>query len=201
MRTSHRTALASVIALIVTLGLGSGALGQAASPAAEPTDPGEAGVPDVFPSAEEISAVLGAEVEARGVQAGLSQLWEGSAVDTEALPGAQLAMYASPAADGQERFTGVIIDVAHFESVDHAVQHVDGVVLGGAPPDFETEVAGDFVTTLSFASDDDTGGSVIILRRGPVAVAVTVAATGATEMEAASEAIVQLVLDRLEGNG
>jgi len=56
------------------------------------------------------------------------------------------------------------------------------------------------VATASFESDDGFGGSFLFLREGPVVVAVTAMATGTTEMEAVSEAVVALVLSRLHGD-
>jgi hypothetical protein len=206
MRTGDATRVRRVMAaclsaLMATIGLGGSVLAQSASPSAEPSALVETAVLDPFPSAEEISEILGVDVEARGIEDGLSQIWEGTSIDLQALPSAQLQIYRSPTDEPQGSLTGIIIDVAHFDSVDDAVQHVDDDVLDGYPPGFETDLSGDYVATASFETDDGFGGSFMFLREGPVVVAVTAMATGTTEMEAVSEAVVALVLSRLHGEG
>jgi len=192
--------VACLTASMAVSGLGGSLLAQSPSPPVEPDTLVETAVLDPFPTVEEISEVLEVEVEARGIEDGLSQIWEGTDLDWQSLPSAQLQMYVSPQDEPQGPLTGVIIDVARFESVDDAVHHVDDVVFADGAPGFETELSGDFVATASSESDDEMGGSFIFLREGPVAVVVTVFATGATEMEAASESIVGLVLSRLHGD-
>ena len=130
----------------------------------------------------------------------MSQIWEGTDIDLQTLPSAQLQVYFSPTDGPQDLMTAVIIDVAHFGSVDDAAQHVDDVVFEDGLPDFETDLTGDYVDTASFETDDGFGGSYIFLREGPVVVAVTTMAAGTTEMEAVSEAVVAFVLGRLHGD-
>ncbi len=61
-----------------------------------------------------------------------------------------------------------------------------------------TELAGKFVVPISFVHDG-AGAAIIILVNGPVAFAVTALATDEPEPETESEAIAQLILDRLAG--
>ncbi len=195
----RRMAMTCLLAGVATFGVSGSLLAQSPSPPEASSTPMEDAGPDPFPNAGEISEILGVDVEARGVEDGLSQLWEGSDIDWQALPSAQLAMYASPADADPETLTGIIIDIVRFESTDDATQHMADVAFGDddVDPGFETELDVDFVATMSFASEDGFGGSVIMLSTGPDAVAVTVFASGVSEMEAASTAIVELVLDRL----
>ena len=167
-------------------------------PQTEPNLPGTE-LPDPFPTAEEVSDILGIEVEARGIQDGLSQIWEGADLDWQSMPAAHMQMYVSRQDGPDGPLAGVIIDVARFESVDDAVSKVDDVRSAEGPTGFETELRGDYVATASFESDDGFGGSYIFLREGPVAVVATVFASDTSEMEAASETIVGLVLSRLQG--
>ena len=95
---------------------------------------------------------------------------------------------------------GVTIDIVDLGTAEQAVPHVDEVMLGDEPTAFETDLEGDFVATMSFASDEGFGGSAVVLRDGPVAIAVVAAVEGATEMEAASEAIALLVQSRIQGH-
>jgi hypothetical protein len=201
----HRNASARVIAAclsasMVTIVLGGSLLAQSPSASVEPSTAVQTAVPDPFPSAEEISDILGVDVEARGIQDSLSQIWEGTNIDWQALPSAQLQFYFPSVDESQAPVAGVIIDVAHFGSVDDAVQHVDDAVFDANSPSFETELSGDYVTTASFESDDGFGGSFMFIREGPVVVSVMAMATGATEMEAVTEAVVALVLSRLHGD-
>jgi len=192
--------VACLSALMATIGLGGSLLAQSPSPTVEPSTLVESAVLDPFPSAEEISEILGVDVEARGIEDGLSQIWEGTDIDLQTLPSAQLQVYFSPTDGPQDSLTAVIIDVAHFDSVDDAAQHVDDVVFADGLPGFETDLPGDYAATASFQTDDGFGGSYIFLREGPVVVAVTAMAAGTTEMEAVSEAVVALVLSRLHGD-
>jgi hypothetical protein len=193
----RRVMVACLSAAMATIGLGGSLLAQSPSPLVEPSTLVETVVLDPFPSAEEISDILGVHVEARGIEDGLSQIWEGTIIDWQSLPSAQLQFYFSPTDEPQVPLTGAIIDVAHFGSVEDAVQSVDDVVFVDGPPGFVTDLPGDYVATASFESDDGFGGSYIFLREGPVVVAVTVIAAGTTEMEAISEAVGALVLGRL----
>jgi hypothetical protein len=86
--------------------------------------------------------------------------------------------------------------------VDEAVTNVEDTVFGDDEvlPGFATELEGDFLASMSGATDDGMGVSVIFMVTGPVAVSVTAVATDVPEMEAESEAIVELVLDRLRGD-
>jgi hypothetical protein len=195
----RRVMVAGLSALMAMIGLSGSLLAQSPSPPVEPSTLVETAVLDPFPTAEEISDILGVDVEARGIEDGLSQIWEGTILDWQALPSAQLQIYFSPTEEPQGPSAGVIIDVAHFGSVDDAMRHVDDVVDDGQPG-FATDLTGDYVATASFETDDGIGGSFMFFREGPVVVAVTAMATGTTEMEAISEAVVALVLSRLHGD-
>ena len=195
--------VACLSALMTVIGLGGSLLAQSPSPPVEPRTLVETAVLDPFPTAEEISDILGVDVEARGIEDGLSQIWEGTILDWQTLPSAQLQIYASPTDEVQGPSAGVIIDIARFGSADDAMRHVDDVVddvVDDGQPGFATDLTGDFVATASFESDDGFGGSFMFLREGPVVVAVTAMATGTTEMEVVSEAVVALVLSRLHGD-
>ena len=196
----RRVMVACLSALVAMIGLGGSLLAQSPSPSAEPSALVETAVLDPFPSAEEMSEILGVGVEARGIEEGLSQIWEGTDIDVQTLPSAQLQVYFSPTDGPQDSMTAVIIDVAHFGSVDDAAQHVDDVVFEDGLPGFEADLTGDYVDAASFETDDGFGGSYIFLREGPVVVAVTAMAAGTTEMEAVSEAVVAFVLGRLHGD-
>ena len=195
--------IACLSAFIAVIGLGGSLLAQSLSPPVEPSTLVETVVLDPFPTAEEISDILGVDVEARGVEDGLSQIWEGTLLDLQTLT-AQLQIYASPTDEPQGPFIGVTIDIVRFGSADDAMRHVDDVVNDAVDdlvqPGFATDLTGDFVATASFESDQGFGGSFIFLRDGPVVVVVTAAATDATEMEAVSEAVVALVLSRLHSD-
>ncbi len=86
----RRVMVACLSALVATIGLGGGLLAQSPSPPVEPSALVETAVLDPFPTAEEISDILGVDVEARGVEDGLSQIWEGTILDLQTLPSAQL---------------------------------------------------------------------------------------------------------------
>jgi hypothetical protein len=175
-----RVMVAGLCALVATIGLGGSLLAQSPSPSVEPSTLVETAVLDPFPTAEEISDILGVDVEARGIEDGLSQIWEGTILDWQTLPSAQLQIYASSTDEPQGPSAGVIIDIAHFGSADDAMRHVDDVVddlvddlVDDGQPGFATDLTGDFVATASFESDDGFGGSFMFLREGPVVVAVT----------------------------
>lgn len=186
---------------MAVVGLCGTLLAHSPAPSASPTKPMEIDDTALFPSADQISEVLGVSVESQGVQSGLSQAWEGSDFDPETLPSAHMAVYASPP-DDDGQLTGVVIDIIRFESVDEAVTNVEDTMFGDDEvlPGFETELDGDFLATISGATDDAMGVSVIFMVTGPVAVSVTAVATDVPEMEAESEAIVGLILDRLRGD-
>jgi hypothetical protein len=199
----RRVMVAGLCALMAMVGLGGSLLAQSPSPPVESSTVVETAVVDPFPTAEEISDILGVDVEARGIEEGLSQIWEGTILDWQTLPSAQLQIYASSTDEPQGPSAGVIIDIAHFGSADDAMRHVDDVVddvVDDGQPGFATDLTGDFVATASFESDDGFGGSFMFLREGPVVVVATMFAAGATEMEVASEAVVALVLSRLHGD-
>jgi hypothetical protein len=194
--------VAGLCALVATVGLGGSLLAQAPSPSLEPSTVVEAADADLFPSAEEVSEILGVEVESLGVHDGLSQAWEGSDFYSDSLPSAQMATYTSPQGEDEGPLTGVVIDIVRFESGDDALRHTKDTMFGDdvvAKLDFETDLGGDLVATMSWAADDGVGGSVIVLVTGPVAIVVVALASDAPEMEAESEAIVGLILDRLSG--
>ena len=197
----RRTVIACLFACIAAIGVSDSRLAQSPYPPGASSAPVGAG-PQVFPSAEEISEVLGVDVEARGIQDGLSQLWEGTDIDVDALVSARTQSYAAPQAETQDPLTGVLIDVAHFQGLDEAAQHGDDVAAAvtNGLPGFATDLSGDLVATGSFTSDEGFGGSIIVVRDGLVVVVVTTFATGADEMEAVSEAVVGLVLRRLHGD-
>ena len=186
---------------MAVVGLCGALMAQSPAPSASPIDPMEIDDTALFPSADQISQVLGVSVQSQGVQSGLSQAWEGSDFDAGTLPSAHMAVYASPP-DDEGQLTGVVIDIIRFQSVDEAVTNVEDTVFGDDEvlPGFETELEGDFLASMSGATDDGMGVSVIFMVTGPVAVSVTAVATDVPEMEAESEAIVELVLDRLRGD-
>ena len=194
-----RVAMALLLALGAAIGPVGSVLGQSPSPAPEPDDSTVTDVSGPVPSAQEVSLVLGIEVEAGELREDLSQLWEGADLDWQAVSSAQQRMYRSSAGEQPGPSAGVIVDIARFTGPEDAVHHVDETLFGGRPPGFATALSADFVATESFATDDGFGGSFIFVRNGPVVVAVTAAAADTSELEAATEAIVELVLGRLPG--
>jgi hypothetical protein len=198
----RRTVIACLFACIATIGDSGSLLAQSPSPPGASSAPVEGAGLELFPSAEEISEVLDVDVEARGIQDDLSNLWEGTDIDWDAMVSARTQSYAPPQAETQDPLTGVLIDVVHFQGLDEAAQHGDDVAAAvtNGLPGFATDLSGDLVATASFTSDDGFGGSVIVVRDGLVVVVVTTFATGADEMETVSEAVVGLVLGRLHGD-
>ena len=156
----------------------------------------ESGAMSGFPTAAEVSEVLGVEVGIRGIEPGLSQLWEGIEFDWQELPSAYIGMYSAPPFETEEPLMGVVIDVAEFATVDDAIRHADGK-FADYREGFETKLSGDYVLTHTFPSGD-FDGSFIVLRDGLVIVVVTAMSFDGTVMEAASEEIVELVLRRLD---
>lgn len=188
---------AVLLAAVAAIGAGGGALAQSPSTQPDPSASPDAGVPSPFPTAEEVSGVLGVEVGIRGIEPGLSQLWEGIEFDWQELPTAMIGIYVAPPLGTGDPVAGATIDVAEFETVDEAVRHADDK-FADYPEGFETDLGGDYVLTQTFQSDD-FGGSFIVFREGPVIVVVTVASFDGTVMEAASELLVELVLAKLDG--
>lgn len=177
---------------------GGGALAQESPPEPESSVMVVAEVPSPFPTAEEVSEVLGVEVGIRGIEPGLSQLWEGIEFDWQELPSAMVGTYVAPPNGTGEPLVGVTIDVAEFVTVEDAVRHADDK-FADYPEGFETDLDGDYVLAQTFPSDD-VNGSFIVYREGTLIIVVTAASFDGTMMEAASEALVELVLSKL-GNG
>ena len=188
---------AVLLAAVAAIGAGGGALAQSPSTQPGPSVSPDAGVPSPFPTAEEVSEVLGTEVGIRSIEPGLSQLWEGIEFDWTELPRAMLGVYVAPPYGTGESIAGAMIDVAEFETADDAVRHADDK-FADYPEGFETDLDGDYVLTHTFASDD-VDGSFIVFREGPLIVLVTAMSFDGTVMETASEAILELVLGKLDG--
>ena len=187
--------VAVLLGALAVTATGGGALAQEPSPEPESSVMVDAGVPSPFPTAEEVSEVLGVEVGIRGIEPGLSQLWEGIEFDWQELPTAMIGTYVAPPLGTGEPLAGATIDVAEFETEEDAVLHADDK-FAGYPEGFETDLDGDYVLTQTFPSDD-FDGSFIVFREGPLIVVVTAVSFDGTVMEAASEAIVELVLSKL----
>lgn len=189
--------VAVILCALAATAIGGGALAQSPSSHPESSATVEALVPSPFPTAEEVSDVLGVEVGIRAIEPGLSQLWEGIEFDWQELPTAMIGTYVAPPLGTGELVAGATIDVAEFETVDDAVRHADDK-FAGYPEGFETDLDGDYVLAQTFQSDD-FGGSYIVFRDGPIIVVVTAASFDGTVMEAASELLVELVLSKLDG--
>jgi len=177
---------------------GGGALAQEPSPEPESSLMVVAAIPSPFPTAEEVSEVLGVEVGIRGIEPGLSQLWEGIEFDWQELPTAMIGIYVAPPYGTGEPTAGVTIDVAEFVAVEDAVRHADDK-FADYPEGFEADLDGDYVLTQTFPSDD-FDASFIVYREDTLIIVVTTVSFDGTVMEAASEAIVELVLSKL-GDG
>ncbi len=190
--------VAVLLGALAATAAGSGALAQEPDPEPEPSVLVDAEVPSPFPTAEEVSGVLGHEVGIRGVEPGLSQLWEGIEFDWQELPRAMIGIYVAPPYGAGEPLAGVTIDVAEFVTVEDAVRHADDK-FADYPKGFETDLDGDYVLTQTFPSDD-FDASFIVYREDTLIVVVTAVSFDGTVMEAASEATVELVLSKL-GDG
>jgi hypothetical protein len=186
-----------LLSALTATAIGGGALAQEPTPQLGPSAPVDASVPSPFPTAEEVGAVLGVEVGIRGIEPGLSQLWEGIEFDWQELPSAYVGIYRAPPFETDEPLAGAIIDVAEFVTVDDAMRHADEK-FADWPTGFETDLSGDHVFTHTFPSED-FDGSFIVLRDGSVVVVATVMTSNGTDTEAASEAMVELVLSKLRG--
>ena len=198
-RRARQAVAAGLCALLATISLGGNLVAQSPTPSVAPSSLVETVGADLFPTAEEVSDIFGVDLELLGIGGGLSQAWESSDFDSEMLS-AQMAMYSSAQEEGEGPLTVVIIDIVVFESADDALLHTRDTMFGDEPPPpgFETELAGEFVVPISFVHDG-AGAAIIILVKGPVAFAVTALATDEPEPEIESEAIAQLILDRLAG--
>ena len=113
-----------LLGALVATATGGGALAQEPSPEPESSVMVDAGVPSPFPTAEEVSEVLGVEVGIRGIEPGLSQLWEGIEFDWQELLTAIIGTYLAPPL-GTGPLAGATIDVAEFETEEDAVLHAD----------------------------------------------------------------------------
>ncbi|MEX1335996.1 MAG: hypothetical protein AB1Z66_11915 [Candidatus Limnocylindrales bacterium] len=198
-RRARRALASGLCALLATVNLGGNLLAQPPTSSAEPSPSSETEGVHLFPSAEEVSDIFGVDLTLLGIGGGLSQAWEGSDFDSEALS-AQMAMYASAREQDEGPRTAVIIDIVVFESADDALMHTKDTLFGDdpIPPGFETESAGDFVVPMSFTHE---GAAIAIVFHvtGPVAFSVTALAEDAPEPKAERDAIAQLILDRLVG--
>ena len=191
-RTRWVAVLLGALAVTAT---GVVALAQEPSPQPEPSAMDVAGVPSPFLTAEEVSEILGTEVGIRSIEPGLSQLWEGIEFDWQELPRAMLGIYVAPPYGTGEPLAGVTIDVAEFVTVEDAVRHADDK-FADYPEGFDTDLDGDYVLTQTFPPDE-FDASFIVFREGALIVVVTAMSFDGTVMEAASEAIVELVLSKL----
>jgi hypothetical protein len=198
----RRPLTAFLVICLLLVATAPAVVAQSPSPPPSP----EVAVPDFdpfFPTADEVGAVLGQTVEAMGVMADMSQLWEGTDIDPDALLAKRLQRYRSlmgeiPGA-ADDSFASVTVDIDWFRSADDAARYGGEVASRVSDPlaGFPTELSAEMVATGSWASDEGFGGSTIVARAGPVVVIVTAARTGATEMETATEGVTRLVLDRL----
>ena len=196
MTSTYRVATGSLLALLVAMSLTVGATAQSPDPDAELTDPKGAPPGDVFPSAVEISGIMGVEVELLGVEGGLSQAWEGSDFTPDSVRSAEMAIYMSPGDEGSRH--AVLIDIVRFASAADALEQTrefvfDETTLPGA---FETGLAADLIATMSFTRDG-TGFVFIQLVTGPDAFSATALVEGGPAPEVQGEAIAELILERL----
>ena len=77
----RRGFVACLLASVATISVSGILLAQSPAPSGASSGPVEDVGLQLFPSAEEMSEILDVDVEARGIQDGLSQLWEGADVD------------------------------------------------------------------------------------------------------------------------
>lgn len=203
MRGSHTrpvraTLTVGLFALVTTIGLGGSVLAQSPTPTGDPDAPAVAPGADLFPSAVEISEILGGELELLGVDRGLSQAWEGSDFAPETVRSIQMAMYRSPEAVDEGQLKAVIIDVVRFEGADEALSQARELMFGEdpVPTDFESGLTGDLAITTSF-THEGLGGTFVFVVSGPDAFSVSAMAMNEEPPETAGEAIAQLIQDRL----
>lgn len=192
---ARRRWVAILLGALAAAATAGGALAQSPSSHPEASATIDARVPSPFPTAEEVSDVLGTEVGIRSIEPDLSQLWEGIELDWHELPRAMLGVYTAPPYRTGEPIAGATIDVAEFETVEDALRHADDK-FAGYPESFETDLDGDYILAQTFPSDE-LDGSFIVVREGRLIVIVTAMSLDGTVMEAASEAIMELVLSKL----
>lgn len=199
MRRPVAVSLAVSLAVCLAVaGAISAASGQSLSPIPSPTAPADAD--GFFPSAAEVAGVLGVEVEATGIREDLGQWWEGTDLDPAVVERARMQSYRSPAVDSAETWAGVIVEVVRFRGEADAAGHDTAIAAITAPLDtFETGLASDLVAAGSWASDEGFGGSIVVVREGPVVVVVIATRSGVEEMEGTGQALAAIVLDRLRG--
>jgi hypothetical protein len=162
-----------------------------------------ADVPGLFPTAVEVGDALGLEVEARGIQADMSQAWE----HIDIAPGALVAKHFQgyrwpPGGTGgtpDDAMAGVLIDIDLFRSPVEGAAYGEKVAATVSGTAFSTGLSADRVATGSWTSDQGFGGSTAAFQVRSVVVLVTAFQTGATELEAAVEEIAALILARIDG--
>lgn len=189
---------ASLIALSASAFL-NGSLAASSTAETEPPPVAiETAAQRAFPSSDEISAVTGVELEASGIQDGLSQLWEGIDFDPdEDVPSAQIQIYRTPEEAPPGEMLGVVIDIVDFGSVEDAVGHVDEVMFTDYPPGFAADLSVDYLVTNEGQTDDGFTAAFILVRNGPFAFSVWSFGMDAGEIVSLTTSVAQAVLSRL----
>jgi hypothetical protein len=193
--------VAALLASLMTMSSGLTVIAQTASPA--PPSPVSLQPEAAVPTAMDAGEALGTEVEAMGIRADMSQLWEGVETEPGAVTAAHMQSYRWVPGGSEDIPAFAIVEIVRFRNADEAAIHGGTVAaaIGGSLSGFETDLSAELVVTGSFISEEGFGGSTILVLEGAVVAIVTAFRTGSEEMEQASTALAALVLDRLRGLG
>lgn len=197
-RPGWRGVAFGLCAVLATISLADHALAQSPSPSVEPSESLAAPATDLFPSADEVSEILGLELVLAGVGGGLSQAWEGSGFGPTTVPSGQMALYDSAESDDEGPLAAVIVDILVFENGDDALAHTRDTMFGEdpVPLGFESGLDADLVATMSFRHEG-AGGVFMVLVEGAVVFSITALVRDAPEPETEGTAIARLILERL----